>query len=120
MQPAVRFMEVTGAAAPELEPTRGKDLYFEAEKILCQDEAIIIPIWHSTLVHVAKPCLERTNIQTFGVCQTPKVFPPQWASMIVCLQSRNLRTHGFTSNGSRSYVIGTITASSIRIRSACR
>ncbi len=46
--------------AAESEPTRRKELYFEAEKIVCPNEAIIAPLFHSTFVRVAKPYPGRT------------------------------------------------------------
>jgi oligopeptide transport system substrate-binding protein len=57
---AVRFMEVTEAAAAEPDPEKRKDLYFEAEKILCEDEAIISPMMYWTSASVTKPYVERT------------------------------------------------------------
>jgi oligopeptide transport system substrate-binding protein len=36
-----------------------KALYFEAEKILCQDEAIMIPMWFSVSMFLTKPYVER-------------------------------------------------------------
>ncbi|KPL20350.1 MAG: hypothetical protein AMJ93_12145 [Anaerolineae bacterium SM23_84] len=57
---AVRFMEVTEAAAAESDPQVRKALYFEAEKILCQDEAIVVPLYHGRLPYVTKPYVERT------------------------------------------------------------
>jgi len=56
---ATRFMQVTDAAAAESNPAVRKDLYFEAEKILCEDEAIIIPLVHYTDSWITKPYLER-------------------------------------------------------------
>jgi oligopeptide transport system substrate-binding protein len=57
---AKRFMEVTEAAGAESDPQKRKQLYFEAEKIFCQDEAIIIPVFYRTYVYVTKPYIERT------------------------------------------------------------
>ncbi len=54
-----QFMKVTEAAAAESEPTLRKELYFEAERILCVDEAIIIPMWHDVEIYLTKPYLER-------------------------------------------------------------
>lgn len=58
--PAQRFMEVTEAAAAEANPARRRELYFEAETILCVDEAIIIPMFNYVTVYLVKPYLERT------------------------------------------------------------
>jgi len=57
---AKRFMEVTEKAAATSDPEERKKLYFEAEKILCEDEAIIIPIYYYTRVVCTKPYVERT------------------------------------------------------------
>jgi oligopeptide transport system substrate-binding protein len=57
---AQRFMEVTEAAALETDPDKRKELYFEAEKILCADEAVQIPIYYYTRLTMVKPYLERT------------------------------------------------------------
>jgi oligopeptide transport system substrate-binding protein len=57
---AKRFMEVTEAAAAESDPQKRKVLYFEAEKILCEDEAIIWPLFYDVSIFLAKPYVERT------------------------------------------------------------
>jgi oligopeptide transport system substrate-binding protein len=57
---AQRFMEVTEAAAAESDPQKRKALYFEAEKILCQDEAIMVPLWYGVDTFLCKPYVERT------------------------------------------------------------
>jgi oligopeptide transport system substrate-binding protein len=56
---AKRFMEVTEAAAAESDPDVRKALYFEAEKILCEDEVIIMPAVHYVAILLTKPYLER-------------------------------------------------------------
>ena len=62
---AVWFMEVTEAAAIELDPLKRKALYFQAEKILCEDEAIIFPLWYDSWLwsdsdaFLVKPYVER-------------------------------------------------------------
>ncbi len=56
---AKRFMEVTEAAAAEANPARRKELYFEAEKILCEDEAIIAPGCHFGDMYLTRPYVER-------------------------------------------------------------
>jgi oligopeptide transport system substrate-binding protein len=56
---AKRFMEVTEAAAADSDAARRKELYFEAEKILCEDEAIIAPLYHYVYLWLTKPYLER-------------------------------------------------------------
>ncbi|UCC77861.1 MAG: hypothetical protein JSW37_05720, partial [Anaerolineales bacterium] len=57
---AKRFMEVTEAAAAATDPDERKQLYFEAEKILCVDDAAQIPIYYYTRLGMTKPYLERT------------------------------------------------------------
>jgi len=57
---AKRFMELTEGAAAASDPAERKQLYFEAEKILCVDEAIIIPIYYYTRVVCTKPYIHRT------------------------------------------------------------
>jgi oligopeptide transport system substrate-binding protein len=64
---AKRFMELTEAAAREMDPERRKALYFEAEKILCQDEAIIAPLFHGTWNWLSKPYLQRTYTLISGL-----------------------------------------------------
>ncbi len=56
---AKRFMEVTEAAAATSVAAKRRELYFEAEKILCEDEAIIIPAYHLVYIWLTKPYLER-------------------------------------------------------------
>ena len=46
-------------AAKASDPEKRKELYFQAEKILCEDEAGIIPIYYYTTVRMSKPYLER-------------------------------------------------------------
>ena len=57
---AKRFMEVTEGGAAASDPVERKRLYFEAEKILCVDEAIIIPIYYYTRVECTRPYVNRT------------------------------------------------------------
>jgi oligopeptide transport system substrate-binding protein len=47
-------------AAAESDPAKRKELYFKAEKILCVDEAGIIPIYYYTTVNITKPYVTRT------------------------------------------------------------
>jgi len=46
-------------AAFETDSATRKELYFEAEKILCVDEAGIIPIYYYTRVVLTRPYVER-------------------------------------------------------------
>jgi oligopeptide transport system substrate-binding protein len=57
---ADEFARLTEQAALESEPEKRKELYFEAEKILCVDEAVIAPIYYYTRVVCNKPYVERT------------------------------------------------------------
>ncbi len=57
---AQRFMEVTEKAAASSDPEERKQLYFEAEKILTADEAIIIPLYYYTRNVLTKPYVKRT------------------------------------------------------------
>jgi len=57
---AKNFMQLTEDAAGAADPAERKRLYFEAEKVLCVDEAIIIPIYYYTRVVCTKPYVNRT------------------------------------------------------------
>ncbi|HUV94769.1 MAG TPA: peptide ABC transporter substrate-binding protein [Anaerolineae bacterium] len=57
---AKEFMALTEGAAATSDPAERKRLYFDAEKILCADEAIIIPIYYYTRVVCTKPYVNRT------------------------------------------------------------
>jgi oligopeptide transport system substrate-binding protein len=57
---AQRFMAVTEAAAQESDPEKRQALYFEAETILCQEEAIVAPLFHASGTWITKPYVERT------------------------------------------------------------
>jgi oligopeptide transport system substrate-binding protein len=57
---AQQFMQVTEQAAAEPDPQVRKELYFEAEKILCVDQAMLIPIYYYTRVVCTKPYVNRT------------------------------------------------------------
>jgi len=50
-----KFEELTKAAQLEQDPEKRKALYFEAEKILNEDEARIIPLYYYTTVTLTKP-----------------------------------------------------------------
>jgi oligopeptide transport system substrate-binding protein len=58
---ADKFAQLTEAAALASDPEERKQLYFEAEKVLCVDSAVIIPIYYYTAVRCDKPYLERTD-----------------------------------------------------------
>jgi oligopeptide transport system substrate-binding protein len=57
---ADRFAQLVEDAAAETDPEERKCLYFEAEKLLCVDDAVIIPIYHYARVGCTKPYVERT------------------------------------------------------------
>ncbi len=57
---ADEFARLVEQAAIESEPEARKELYFEAEKLLCVDEAVIAPIYYYTFVVCNKPYVERT------------------------------------------------------------
>jgi oligopeptide transport system substrate-binding protein len=54
------FDQLTEQAAFETDPEKRKELYRRAEKVLCVDEAGIIPIYYYTRVVLTKPYVERT------------------------------------------------------------
>ncbi len=58
---ADEFSSLCDQAALESDPEKRRELYFKAEKILCADEAVIIPIYYYTSVRCDKPYLERTD-----------------------------------------------------------
>jgi len=64
---AQRFMEWTEAAAREVDPQKRAALYFEAERLLCEEEAIIAPLFHSTWNWLSKPYLQRTYNYVSGL-----------------------------------------------------
>ncbi len=53
------FDRLTEEAAAASDPDERKQLYYDAEKILCYDEAGIIPIYYYTRVVCTKPYVER-------------------------------------------------------------
>ena len=57
---AQRFMKATEDAAKESDPAKRKALYFEAEQILCVEQAIMAPIYYYTRVVLDKPYVNRT------------------------------------------------------------
>ena len=63
---AKRFMELTEQAAASPDPEERKKLYFEAEKLLVEDEAVMIPIYYYTKVRMTKPYVERTYAKAGG------------------------------------------------------
>jgi oligopeptide transport system substrate-binding protein len=54
------FDQLTEQAAFESDPAKRKELYYKAEKILCVDEAAIIPIYYYTRVNLTKSYVTRT------------------------------------------------------------
>ena len=59
------FDNLTQQAGSESDPIVRKDLYFQAERILAEDEAAYLPLYHYGSLVATKPYLERTY-STFG------------------------------------------------------
>jgi oligopeptide transport system substrate-binding protein len=57
---ADEFARIVEQAALESEPDKRKELYFQAEKIIAVDEAIMAPLYYYTFVVCNKPYIERT------------------------------------------------------------
>jgi oligopeptide transport system substrate-binding protein len=57
---AIKYMELVEKAAAASDPEERTQLYFEAEKILTADEAVIAPIYYYTRVVLTKPYVNRT------------------------------------------------------------
>ena len=55
------FAKLVEDGALASDPDDRAALYFEAEKSLCVDNAVIIPIYYYTSVRCDKPYLERTD-----------------------------------------------------------
>jgi hypothetical protein len=60
------FESVTAQAAAEQDPDSRKALYKQAEEILVETDAVIIPIYYSGGVTATKPNLDRTYGTKFG------------------------------------------------------
>jgi len=57
---AKRFMAAVEKAASASNPADRKKLYFEAEQILCEEQAVILPIYYYTRNVCTKPYVTRT------------------------------------------------------------
>jgi oligopeptide transport system substrate-binding protein len=57
---ALRFVAAVDAAAVESDPDVRAALYFEAESILCEEQAAVVPLYHETARWLTKPYVERT------------------------------------------------------------
>ena len=55
-----RYVAAVEEAATASDPDARKALYFEAETILCQEQAAVIPLYHKTQKWLTKPYVERT------------------------------------------------------------
>jgi oligopeptide transport system substrate-binding protein len=55
------FDKLVDEAARETDPAKRKELYTQAEKILVEDEAVMIPLYWYTRVEVTKPYINRTR-----------------------------------------------------------
>ncbi|NIM92869.1 MAG: hypothetical protein GTO18_04040 [Anaerolineales bacterium] len=60
-----QFDLLTEQARSEQDPALRKDLYFEAERILVEEEAAYLPIYYYTTMQMTKPYLER-DFQSLG------------------------------------------------------
>jgi oligopeptide transport system substrate-binding protein len=63
---AKQFMSVTEQAAASPDPAERKKLYYEAEKILVEDAAVMAPIYYYSTVNMSKPYLKRTYAKAGG------------------------------------------------------
>ena len=64
---AQKFIDLVERAAAAADPEERKQLYYEAEKVLCVDEAIIVPVYYYGRQTVTKPYVERTySVQGSG------------------------------------------------------
>jgi len=59
------FDDLTAQAGQEQDPAVREELYYEAERMLAEDEVAYAPIYHYTIVNVTKPWLTR-NFPTMG------------------------------------------------------
>ena len=57
---ATKFDQLVEQAAAATDPEARKKNYFEAEKLLVEDEAVIAPIYYYTRVVCNKPYVQRT------------------------------------------------------------
>jgi oligopeptide transport system substrate-binding protein len=64
---AEEFNKLVEEAAAASDPKVRKEKYFQAEKILCVDEAVIAPIYYYTRVTCTKPYVERTFSKQGGL-----------------------------------------------------
>jgi len=60
------FDRLVEEAASSVDPANRKELYFKAEKILCADSAVIMPLYFSTNMICTKPYIERTFASLTG------------------------------------------------------
>jgi oligopeptide transport system substrate-binding protein len=56
---AMRYIAAVEAAAVESDPDVREALYFEAETILCEEQAAVVPLYHETEKWLTKPYVER-------------------------------------------------------------
>jgi len=61
---ADEFARLTEAAAAESDPAKRAAYYFDAEKLLCVDSAVIAPIYYYTTVATTKPYVQRVYSKT--------------------------------------------------------
>lgn len=63
---AQKFIDLIERAAASPDPDEREKLYFEAEKVFCADEAIIVPIYYYASQGVTKSYVERTYSKQGG------------------------------------------------------
>jgi oligopeptide transport system substrate-binding protein len=61
-----QFDQVIQTAARETDAVKRRNLYRSAEKVLIEDNAVIIPLWWSTRATLTRPTLKRTFAITDG------------------------------------------------------
>lgn len=79
------FDELTEQAKAEQDAAVREDLYFQAEKILSEEEVAYLPIYFYTTVQVTKPYLERTY---------PSVAPPALFEWSIDMEAKKAATGG--------------------------
>ena len=58
---AQRFAELVDGAVTEMDREQRRAMYYEAEQIICADEAIVAPLAYLTTRWITKPYLERSH-----------------------------------------------------------
>jgi len=63
---AQKFIDLVEKAAASADSKEREKLYFDAEQVLCVDEAIIIPVYYYASQGLTKPYVERTYPKSGG------------------------------------------------------